>query len=279
MVTHVHGAHTTDESDGYAEAWYLPKANDIPAGYAKEGTWYNTFKAQFLAEKGEAWLPGSATFEYPNSQRPTTLWYHDHSLGMTRLNVYAGPAGFYLLRDGPDDKVKDSRTHKNAKLPGPPPKVGSNPFGTFFEIPIAIQDRTFKPDGQLFYPENRAYFEGLDPAQLQIPFAPEPACGGDPSDVAPIWNPEFFGNTIVVNGRTWPSLNVQPRRYRFRFLNGCQARAVILKMVSPGLDGLPPTTRPAIPAQTFWQIGAEGGFLPAPVELRSSSWRGRSGPT
>ena len=80
---------------------------------------------------------------------------------------------------------------------------------------------------------------------------PDPACGG-PSDIAPIWNPEFFGNTIVVNGATWPSLEVQQRRYRFRFLNGCNSRFLILRMD----NGLP-----------FWQIGNEGGFLPAPVEL------------
>ena len=81
---------------------------------------------------------------------------------------------------------------------------------------------------------------------------PDPACDG-PSDVAPIWNPEFFGNAIVVNGATWPSLDVQRRRYRFRFLNGCNSRFLILRMD----NGLP-----------FWQIGNEGGFLPAPVELR-----------
>jgi FtsP/CotA-like multicopper oxidase with cupredoxin domain len=260
MVTHVHGAHTTDESDGYAEAWYLPKANNIPPGYATEGTWYSTFKTQFRAEKGEAWLPGSATFEYPNNQRAATLWYHDHTLGMTRLNVYAGPAGFYLLRGGPGDAVMDSRTNTAAILPGPAPKVGSNPFGTFFEIPIAIQDRSFKPDGQLFYPDNRAYFEGLDPEQLQIPFHPEMACDDQMSDVAPIWNPEFFGNTIVVNGRTWPFLNVQQRRYRLRLLNGCQSRFLILDFSS-------------IPGVRVHQIGADGGFLPAPYDITAAGNR------
>ena len=80
---------------------------------------------------------------------------------------------------------------------------------------------------------------------------PDPACGG-PSDVAPIWNPEFFGNAIVVNGATWPSLDVQRRRYRFRFLNGCNSRFLILRMG----NGLP-----------FWQIGNEGGFLPAPIQV------------
>jgi spore coat protein A len=88
MVTHVHGAvGVGDESDGYAEAWYLPDASNIPDGYATEGTWY-----QFLASKagiafGEAWGPGYATFQYPNENRASTIWYHDHSLGMTRLNV------------------------------------------------------------------------------------------------------------------------------------------------------------------------------------------------
>ncbi len=100
-IIHVHGAHTYQESDGYPEGWYLPAANNIPAGYATTGTYYDTFKAN--ATFGAEWVPGSAVFEYPNHQRATTLWYHDHSLGMTRTNVYTGPAGFYLLRSGPDD--------------------------------------------------------------------------------------------------------------------------------------------------------------------------------
>ncbi len=174
------------------------------------------------------------------------MWYHDHTLGMTRANVYAGPAGFYLLRGGPADAV-------DGTLPGPAPALGDPPGRDYFEIPIAIQDRSFTDDGQLFYPRSRAFFEGLNPAQLQIPFMPDPACGG-PSDVAPIANPEFFGNAIVVNGATWPSLDVQRRRYRFRFLNGCNSRFLILRLD----NGLP-----------FWQIGTEGGFLPdAPIRAR-----------
>jgi bilirubin oxidase len=255
IVTHVHGAHTTDESDGYAEAWFLPDASNIPAGYATEGSWYATFKSEFLLEKGVAWAKGSSTFQYPNDQDASTLWYHDHTLGMTRLNVYAGPAGFYILRGGPGDAVL-------GVLPGPAPAQGDLPGTLYYEIPLAIQDRSFNADGSLFYPDNRAFFEGLDPAQLQIPFIPDTACDGQPSDISPIWNPEFFGNTMLVNGNTWPSLAVEPRRYRFRLLNGCNSRFVILKLVSgdPGL-------RPAAAALPFWQIGAEGGFLPAPVML------------
>ncbi len=259
MIVHVHGAHANQDSDGYAEAWYLPNAKNIPAGYFRTGTWYDTFKG--LSLNGSQWTPGSAVFQYGNDQRASTLWYHDHSLGMTRLNVYAGPAGFFLLRGGPDDVVKDSRNGSAAVLPGPAPGAGANPFGTYYEIPLAIQDRSFNLNGSLFYPGSRAFFEGLNkylgagttPPYLNIPFHPDPACGGLPSDVAPMANPEFFGNMMVVNGRTWPYLNVSKRRYRFRILNGCNARFLILRFSHPGV--------------TAWQIGAEGGFLPAPVDV------------
>jgi spore coat protein A len=231
IVTHLHGSEGVhQESDGYAEAWYLPAANNIPSGFAKTGTFYDVFKQS--SPLGGAWAPGTAVFEYGNEHRASTLWYHDHTLGMTRLNVYAGPAGFYLVRGGPSDNV-------NGQLPGPAPALGDSPSTRYHEIPIAIQDRSFNDDGSLFYPDSREFFDG---------FA-GPYIGGG-SDISPIWNPEFFGNAIVVNGRTWPFLEVEQRRYRFRILNGCNARFLILK-----LDNGPP----------FWQIGHEGGFLPAPV--------------
>ena len=95
MVTHVHGAvGVADDSDGYAEAWYLPAAKNIPPGYARNGTWFRFFAAKAAGSYGVGWQPGSAIFQYPNENRASTIWYHDHALGMTRLNVYAGPAGF-----------------------------------------------------------------------------------------------------------------------------------------------------------------------------------------
>jgi bilirubin oxidase len=233
IVTHVHGAHVSEESDGYAEAWYLPAAKNIPPGYARTGSRYGTFAAKFKFKHKQEWEPGTAVFQYPNDQRASTLWYHDHTLGMTRLNVYAGPAGFYLLRGGPGDL-------RSGVLPGPAPALGDTPGTKYYEIPIAIQDRSFNTDGSLFFPDSRAFFDGFTG-----PYIPE-------SDVSPIWNPEFFGNTMVVNGRTWPYLEVEPRRYRFRFLNGCNSRFLMLKMS----NNLP-----------FWQIGTEGGCLPAPVQL------------
>jgi FtsP/CotA-like multicopper oxidase with cupredoxin domain len=252
IVTHLHGGHSSDESDGYPEAWYLPAARNIPPGFARTGAFYQRFRAEAQRLLGQAWTPGSAVFQYDNDQRAATMWYHDHTLGMTRSNVYAGPAGFYLLRGGPADAV-------GGRLPGPAPALGDPAGMRYYEIPIAIQDRSFDADGSLFYPDSRAFFEGLDPSQLQIPFIPEQACDGA-SDISPIFNPEFFGNTMVVNGKTWPFLEVEQRRYRFRFLNGCNSRFLALKFEHPAAE--------------VWQIGTEGGFLPAPVRINDLDVQG-----
>ncbi|MBC7291142.1 MAG: multicopper oxidase domain-containing protein [Actinotalea sp.] len=251
MVTHVHGAAGVgDESDGYPEAWYLPAANDIPAGFAEVGTWYEYFGGLALARNGTSWARGTATAQYPNTQRAGTLWYHDHTLGMTRLNVYAGPAGFYLLREGPDgDKaVLDTRTGLPATLPGPAPRDGDGfpAKKTYYELPLAIQDRTFHVDGALFYPDTREFFDGTTG-----PYVPD-------GDVAPIWNPEFFGNTIMVNGATWPVHRFEQRRYRLRLLNGCNSRFLVLDFSG-------------IPGAQVTQIGTEGGFLAAPVDLTATT--------
>src|SRR5215217_2624856 len=250
MVTHVHGAvGVGDESDGYAEAWYLPAAENIPAGHATEGTWFDFFAGKARANYGATWGPGLAVFQYPNLNRACTIWYHDHALGMTRLNVYAGPAGFYIVRGGPggDRDVLDSRFGTTAVLPGPAPiegdKFPSNK--TYYEIPIAIQDRSFNSDGSLFYPDTRAFFE--ESGTVLPGFIPD-------TDLSPIWNPEFFGNMIMVNGNTWPFQQVEQRRYRFRLLNGCQSRFLLLDFSN-------------IPGVEVWQIGNEGGFLAAAVNI------------
>jgi FtsP/CotA-like multicopper oxidase with cupredoxin domain len=130
----------------------------------------------------------------------------------------------------------------SAVLPGPAPKEGDKGNKTYYEIPIAIQDRAFNADGSLFYPDTRAFFDGVTG-----PYTPD-------TDISPIWNPEFFGNTIMVNGNTWPFQTVEQRRYRFRFLNGCDSRFLILDFSQ-------------IPGVEVWQIGNEGGFLAAPVNI------------
>src|SRR5262249_9040416 len=130
MIVHVHGAKTHEYSDGFPEAWYLPAATDIPASIPfRIGSSYPTFRSE--SPFGALWSPGPAVFDYPNAQRATTLWYHDHSLGMTRQNVYAGPAGFYVLRGGPQDLPP-------GRLPGPAPMLGDAPATRYHEIPIVI---------------------------------------------------------------------------------------------------------------------------------------------
>jgi FtsP/CotA-like multicopper oxidase with cupredoxin domain len=255
----VHGAHAGPESDGYAEAWWLPNANNIPASYATTGTFVN----QFGVLTNDPARPGVGSFRYPNDQPSSTVWYHDHALGMTRSNVYAGPAGFWILRESNGGETG----LVSGTLPGPAPVAGQGVLGlnvpgdpvraAVREIPIAIQDRSFNIDGSLFYPDNRAFFEGLEPNQLDIPFIGDPI----PSDIAPIWNPEAFFNTTVVNGVSWPSLEVEPDLYRFRLLNGCNSRFLNLALVVVNADG---TLGAEVP---FYQIGAEQSLLPKVVKI------------
>ncbi len=249
FVTHVHGAHADPHSDGYPEAWWLPAANNIPDGYATSGT---LFDDKTGANPGNL---GYADYYYRQDQPAATLWYHDHALGMTRNNVYAGPAGFWLIRGGDFDGATVQGTGEPAVLPGPAPLAGQGVLelsvpgdpvrSSIREIPIVVQDRSFKRKGaQLSYPEKRAFFEGVKPSELKIPFAPD-------SDVLPIWNPEAFFDVMVVNGVSWPQLNVAPALYRLRFLNGCNSRFLWLKFENPDVE--------------VHQIGAEQGFLSEPV--------------
>ena len=188
VVTHLHGGEVSSIFDGHPDAWFTADGKEGPA---------------FITNIAK----------YPNCQEPATLWYHDHALGMTRLNVYAGLAGFYLLRDRRELCCRH--------------ELGL-PRGRY-ELPIVIQDRSFCADGSLYFPA-----EGINP------------------DVHPYWTPEFFGDAIMVNGKVWPRLEVERRQYRFRLLNGSNARFYRLRF-SNGLR--------------FTQIGTDGGFLPAPVEL------------
>jgi spore coat protein A, manganese oxidase len=194
-VVHVHGARVMPESDGYPDAWLTSDGKTGPAA-------------------------GANPAHYPNDQRAATLWYHDHALGITRLNVYAGMAGFYLVRDEEEDALN---------LPSGP-----------YEIPLLIQDRKFNPDGTLLYPAAQ-------------------------NGTHPVWLQEFFGDTICVNGKAAPFLEVEPRKYRFRLVNGSNSRFYHLTLVPADLSGRP-SGRPA-DAPPFHQIGTDGGLVPAPVTL------------
>jgi spore coat protein A len=160
------------------------------------------------------------TFRYDNDQEAATLWYHDHALGITRLNVYAGLAGFYLLRDN-----NENQHIANGVLPG-----GD------YEIEIVIQDRMFTSDGNLYFPSED----------------PEIEPGFDPLPDVPSIIAEFFGDFILVNSIAWPVLDVEPRKYRFRLLNGSDSRFYILRFDNE---------------MQFYQIGTDVGLLPDPVPL------------
>jgi spore coat protein A, manganese oxidase len=140
--------------------------------------------------------PNAAIYRYPNAQPATTLWFHDHTLGMTRISVLSGLAGMYFVRDQYDTGA------------------ANNPLGLPAgnqEIERVLQDRQFDTNGQWYFPDSSSNGQGLN---------------GDPTNplIHPNWIPEYFGDAIVVNGRTWPYLEVEPRRYRFRVVNGSNAR-------------------------------------------------------
>ncbi|MFL5409968.1 MAG: multicopper oxidase family protein [Myxococcales bacterium] len=232
LVVHLHGAHVDPESDGYPEAWFLPNASNVTScAVSNTPGCFFTSGSNYANAPGFTAAPGQAVYRYRNDQRATTLWYHDHALGMTRTNVYTGLAGFYLIRDAYE---------KSLNLPGP--------YGKY-EIPIVMQDRSFNSDGSLFYPDSRVFFDGFTG-----PYIPTPG-----SDISPIWNPEFFGNVMTVNGKTWPKLNVEPRKYRFRFLNGSDSRWLLVQFGNTALKKVP---------LQFNIIGTDGGLVTgAPVKV------------
>jgi FtsP/CotA-like multicopper oxidase with cupredoxin domain len=188
IATHLHGGEVAPAFDGGPDAWFTP-------GFANMGI---------------GW-PGPV-YEYPNEQQEATIWFHDHALGLTRLNVYAGLAGLYPIID-----------------PANPP-LATLPQFPEYDIPLILQDRSFDTNCQIFY---------------NLASNPQP----NPT-VHPFWIPEFIGDTIVVNGKTWPYLQVEPRQYRFRLVNGSNARFYNLSM-NKGVK--------------FIVIATDGGYLPNAV--------------
>jgi len=218
LVPHLHGGHTDSAADGNPEYF---------SGLTK-------------ASRGPRWV--SDTYVYDNSQPAGTLWYHDHALGITRLNVYAGLAGFYIIRD-----QQDTGKHDNPLgLPAAP-----------YELGYVIQDRMFTDKGDLFFPA----FEG-DPAwnDFIVSEGATPPIPGGPSALA-----EFFGDFIVVNGKIWPKAHVEPRNYRIRLLNGSDSRFMRLRFraVTAGQTDFTGTSDPL----DFFVIGSDQGLLTQPAQV------------
>jgi spore coat protein A len=174
-VIHLHGGKTPPQSDGYPEDWVVPGKSQL--------------------------------CHYPNRQDAALLFYHDHTMGINRLNIYAGLQGLFIIRDDAEDALGLPRGR--------------------YEIPLVLCDRNLRLDGQLDYP-----------------VSPDPK--------AP-WVPEVYCNTMLVNGKLFPYLEVEPRKYRFRVMNGSNARFFRLSIGN---------------LLEMHQIGSDQGLLAAPVSTR-----------
>jgi spore coat protein A len=202
-VPHLHGGFVPWQSDGGPRSWFLPDGSHGPLYRGNE-------------------------FIYPNAQRATLMFYHDHAQGLTRLNAYAGIAAAYVVGDEQEDGLVAS---------GAVPALADTVF-------LVMVDRSFFDTGDLWYPNTYG-----------LPF-------DDTLTMTPSVVPEAFFDVMTVNGAVYPFKEVNKRRYRLRMLNACNARFLKLRLVEAGPDGLTPTT---IPGPPFVQIGTEGGFLPGPV--------------
>jgi spore coat protein A len=192
-VTHLHGGHTPADSDGYPTDLLHPEGgthahmSSMP-GMAAMG------KPDPLAKT----TVGVRDYDYPLTQRASTLWYHDHRMGFTGPGVWHGLAGFHLVHDAEEDALPLPRGNR--------------------DVPLMIADRSFSADGSLRYP-------AVDPTFSMTPGVTDPYMGG------------VFGDVILVNGAAWPLLEVAACRYRFRILNASNARRYGLALSPPPPDG------------------------------------------
>jgi len=264
MVVHLHGGEIPPDSDGLAELWF---GNTTTAAFYKNAfptTTMNGYTQNldpiFVAPPGNAILspnPASTDFNgnstlsedpfvantalgnlirptgnamiynYPMVQRAATIWYHDHALGKTRINVVAGPAGYAYITDPAFESSIGLANFGDCSN-------GGILAGKCFDIPLVLQDRGFNPDGSINFPN------GL--GQIAPPKTPgwNPNAPGANATVHPQAVPEYFGDFAVVNGVIWPKVTVEPRPYRFRLLDGSNARCYTLGLANAAPKGIAP---------------------------------------
>jgi spore coat protein A len=222
-VPHVHGGEQPAEIDGSPDSWFT--SDGLKFGH------------KYYSAPG-APRGNTAIYKYPNDMEAAPIWFHDHALGVTRLNVYAGMAGAYYIYDpariAPDAVGVIKGTCQANCLP-----KNLQPLESV--VPLVLQDRMFDTNGELFFTADSA-------GGLLWALNPE----------HPYWNPEFVGDTIVVNGKAWPFHNVSRQRYRFLFINGSNARTYEMFLVDPVTKAMGPP---------MWVIGTDGGYLDAPVKI------------
>jgi spore coat protein A len=253
---HLHGGFTPWISDGGPFAWFAP-----------DGSHGASFLNNQVLNPSAAL--NEAEYYFTNDQSARLVWYHDHAVGITRINAYAGIASAYVIRDSFEGDLR------NLGLPDFVENGGR-------EIPIVIQDKIFVPaniasvdptwegpkaEGSLWYAhvyDPKLYtLHGNKRGRGSTP---------DPSAV-----PEFFGDTMLANGTVYPEATVEARRYRLRILNACNARFLNLQLYvddgSPDSITLNPLTLAPTNAKgpDYLQIGTEGGFLPNPVLVPSNA--------
>jgi FtsP/CotA-like multicopper oxidase with cupredoxin domain len=282
MVVHLHGGEIPPDSDGLAELWFgnfnSAAAYSGPASFASgtnqlvvgnsKGAIQNIdplFDTSAIAlgvtgfsngiEVGNLVRPAgnTAIYNYPMVQDAAPIWYHDHALGKTRINVAAGPAGFFFVEDPVKEKTLGLPPRGDCSTAGILKNAGvAAKASACFDLPVAIQDRAFNVDGTINFPN------GLG----QV--APAGAIGWDPlkpgpnPTVHPQWVPEYFGDIPVVNGVIWPKVKVEPRPYRLRLLDGSNARCYTLGLRAD--KGNNPT---------FQVIGSDQGYLPKVSNVRA----------
>ena len=265
-AVHLHGGLVPWISDGGPFSWWDPAGNRGPS-----------FVNNAVLNPGAA--PNEAEYYYPLNQSARFVWYHDHTLGITRINAYAGIASGFLLRDTFEANLVGQGLPNFIELGGK-------------EIPLVIQDKVFVgPNIAITDPTWSAVSSATTPGSLWYAHVYERnrwraagnLAGGGANNLTPpdpSVIPEFFGDTMLVNGTAFPKIAVEPRRYRLQFLNACNARFLNLQLyvadASPNgvtLNALGnPTNAPALcnpdlatASAAVLQIGTEGGFLPRPA--------------
>jgi spore coat protein A len=228
IAVHQHGGASAAEFDGGPDQWFTPLRRQIGPGITSANS------------SG----PPSLRYTYRNDEEASMRWYHDHGEGVTRINAYAGLAGLFITRDANEAALINA---------------GLLPTGEQ-EVPLVIQDKVFQANGNLAYTGDSPAFNGwntLTPASVGLlpGFSPPPYDPNDPNTVVtgsqPTHVPEMFGDVICVNGMAWPNLQVEPRQYKLRLLNGSDSRVYNLSF-----GGL-----------RFFQVGTDVGLLNNPIPL------------
>ena len=226
-------------------------------------------------------IVGEGTLYYTNNQSERLMWYHDHTAGITRLNVYEGMAAPFLLTDPAVDPVLPGQTAGTAAFQGYIPEE---------QIPIVIQERTFVPKdiaqqdvnwdqthwgqyGDLWFPhvyetnQNPSFFHSLSnlgrwdwgpwfaivyPALYALP-------SGKYGDVTT--TPEAYQDTMMVNGAAFPTVTVEPRAYRFRILNAANDRFMNLGFYLADPAQVAADGRTNVEVKTVANTGAQPGTI------------------